>query len=57
MLRLKSLKAQEKAAEEYEEEERRQRLVDLAADQHQALNEELSIIVQKFQPYLKLGNI
>jgi hypothetical protein len=57
ILRLKTLKTQEKAADEYGEEEKRQRLVDLVADQHQALNIELALIVQKFTPYLKLGNI
>jgi hypothetical protein len=57
ILRLKRLQAQESAADEADEEEKRQRLVDLAADQHQELNSELEIIVEKFKPYLKLGNI
>ena len=57
ILRLKTLKTQEKAADEYGQEEKRQRLVDLTADQHQELNIELALIVQKFQPYLRLGNI
>jgi hypothetical protein len=55
--RLKTLKAQENAADEAEEEEKRQRLVDLTADQHQDLNRELENLVEKFKPYLKLGNI
>jgi hypothetical protein len=57
ILRLKTLQAQENAADEADEEEKRQRLVDLAADQHLELNRELEIIVEKFKPYLKLGNI
>jgi hypothetical protein len=57
ILRLKTLQAQESAADEADEEEKRQRLVDLAADQHLELNRELEIIVEKFKPYLKLGNI
>lgn len=57
LLRLKTLKTQEKAADEYGQEEKRQKLVDLTADQHQELNRELATIVQKFLPYLKLGNI
>jgi hypothetical protein len=57
ILRLKTLRTQQKAADEYGEEEKRQKLVDLAADQHQELNNELDVIVQKFKPYLKLGNI
>jgi hypothetical protein len=57
ILRLKTLRTQEKAADEADEEEKRQQLVDLAADQHQELNSELEVIVEKFKPYLKLGNI
>jgi hypothetical protein len=53
----KTLRTQEKAADEADEEEKRQRLVDLAADQQQELNSELEIIIEKFKPYLKLGNI
>jgi hypothetical protein len=56
VLRLKTLKTQEKAAEEYRQEDNRQRLVDLISDQHQELNRELADIIQQFQPYLKLGN-
>jgi hypothetical protein len=57
LLRFKTLRTQEKAADEGGEEEKRQRLVDLVADQHQELNTELEIIIEKFKPYLKLGNI
>jgi hypothetical protein len=57
ILRLNSLRKQEKAADDYEEEEKRKRLVDLGADQHQELSNELDVIVEKFKPYLRLGNI
>jgi hypothetical protein len=57
VLRLRTLKAHEKTADEYGEEEKYGRLVDLAADQHQALAAELPIIVEKFEPYLRLGNV
>jgi hypothetical protein len=57
LLRFKRLRTQEKAADEGDEEEKRQRLVGLVADQHQELNTELEIIIEKFKPYLKLGNI
>lgn len=57
MLRLKRLRAQEKAADEYDEEEKRQKLVDMVADQHQELSADLAILVEKFKSYLKLGNI
>jgi hypothetical protein len=55
--RFRSLKAQEKAADDYNEEEKRQRLVDLSSEQHQLLNNELAIIVDKFKPYLQFGNL
>jgi hypothetical protein len=57
ILRLKRLKAQETAADEYGEEEKRQKLGDLAADQHIELSKELPILIDAFRPYLKLGNI
>ncbi len=56
-LRFRALKAQEKAADEYNEEEKRQRLVDLGSEQHQLLNDELAVITDKFLPYLKFGNL
>jgi len=57
VLSLKRLRAREKAADEYGEEEKRQKLVDLVADQHKELDSELAVIIDKFKPYLKLGNI
>ena len=57
VLRLRSLKAQEKAADEYGEEEKRQRLVDLESEQHQVLNNELALIIEKFKPYLKFNSV
>jgi hypothetical protein len=57
VLHLKTLRTQETAADQADDEEKRHRLVDLVADQHQELNSELEVIVEKFKPYLKLGNI
>lgn len=57
VLRLKRLNAQEKAADEYGEEEKRHRLIDLGSEQHQQLAAEVPVIIEKFKPYLKLGDI
>src|SRR5262249_12497774 len=52
-----TLKAQEKAADEYNEEEKAQRLVDLSSAQHQLLNSELETVVGKFLPYMRFRNL
>lgn len=57
ILRLRRLQVQEDAAHEYGQEEKRQRLVDLSADQHIELSNELPVMIEQFKPYLKLGNI
>ena len=53
-LRLHVLNAQRDAQPN---EERRTKIVDAAADQFMELSNDLSIMVEKFKPYLKLGNI
>ena len=57
ILLLRRLQVQEDAADQYGQEEKRQRLVDSAADQHIELSKELPIMIEQFKPYLKLGNI
>jgi hypothetical protein len=57
ILRLRVLKAQEKAADEAGDEEKRIRLVDLESDQHIDLSNELPALIEKFKPYLKFGNL
>lgn len=57
ILKLRRLKSQEKAAEEYGEEEKRIKLGELAANQHLELSGELSTLIDTFKPYLRLDNI
>jgi hypothetical protein len=57
IVRLRMLQTQEKAADEAGDEEKRQHLVDLAANVHLALSNELPTMIEKFKHYLRLGNI
>jgi hypothetical protein len=57
VLRFQRLRTQEKAADEYGEEAKRLKLVDLVASQHQELVAELALIVEKFKPYFKFDDV
>lgn len=57
ILRLRVLRTQEKAADEAGDEQKRNHLIDLESNLHIALSNELPTMVEKFKPYLRLGNV
>jgi hypothetical protein len=57
VLRLRVLKAQAQAADEADNEEKRQRIVDLEADVAIELSSILTGMADRFKPYLKLGSV